>query len=62
MTVINTSTNFIATAVLGLAVFSESLPPLWWLGASMLVAGNVIISRDNMDQADEIDEIDNRDK
>ena len=30
---------------LGFAIFSEALPPLWWLGAAMLVAGNVIIGR-----------------
>lgn len=33
------------TAVLGLAIFSESLPPLWFVGAALLVAGNVIIGR-----------------
>lgn len=39
----NTSTNFFITAILGLVIFSESLPPLWWVGATFLVAGNVII-------------------
>ena len=43
--IMNTSSNFFITAVLGFAIFSEALPPLWWLGASMLVAGNVIIGR-----------------
>lgn len=33
------------TAVLGFLIFTESLPPLWWVGAALLVAGNVIISR-----------------
>jgi hypothetical protein len=33
------------TAVLGFLIFSESLPPLWFLGAALLVAGNVIIGR-----------------
>ena len=33
------------TALLGLIIFSESLPPLWFLGAALLVAGNVIIGR-----------------
>lgn len=33
------------TAVLGWLIFSESLPPLWFLGAALLVAGNVIIGR-----------------
>jgi len=26
-------------------IFSESLPPLWFVGAALLVAGNVIIGR-----------------
>lgn len=33
------------TAILGFFIFTESLPPLWWLGAALLVAGNVIIGR-----------------
>lgn len=33
------------TALLGLVIFSESLPPLWWVGAGALVVGNVIIGR-----------------
>lgn len=33
------------TAVLGWMIFSESLPPLWFAGAALLVAGNVIIGR-----------------
>ncbi|KAK8051547.1 hypothetical protein PG993_002932 [Apiospora rasikravindrae] len=45
VSIMNTSSNFVITAVLGFAIFSESLPPLWWLGAALLVAGNVIIGR-----------------
>jgi hypothetical protein len=45
VSVINTSANFMITAVLGALIFSESLPGLWWLGASFLVAGSVIIGR-----------------
>ncbi|KAK0715878.1 hypothetical protein B0H67DRAFT_489534 [Lasiosphaeris hirsuta] len=45
VSIMNTSSNFVITAVLGFVIFSESLPPLWWLGAAMLVAGNVIIGR-----------------
>lgn len=45
VSIINTSANFMITAFLGLIIFSESLPPLWWLGAALLVAGNVIIGR-----------------
>ena len=45
VSIINTSANFVITAVLGFLVFAETLPPLWWLGAALLVAGNVIIGR-----------------
>src|SRR5579871_6856242 len=45
VSIINTSANFILTALLGFFIFAESLPPIWWLGAAMLVAGNVIIGR-----------------
>ncbi|TQV96204.1 hypothetical protein V2A60_003357 [Cordyceps javanica] len=47
VSIMNTSTNFIVTALLGIAVFSERLPPLWWAGASLLVVGNVIAGRKN---------------
>lgn len=33
------------TAFLGLAMFGEKLPPLWWVGAAGLVVGNVVIGR-----------------
>ncbi|KAF2659175.1 hypothetical protein K491DRAFT_560068, partial [Lophiostoma macrostomum CBS 122681] len=45
VSVINTSANFMVTAVLGALIFSEALPGLWWLGAALLVAGSVIIGR-----------------
>jgi uncharacterized membrane protein len=45
VSIMNTSANFVITALLGLAIFAENLPPLWWLGAALLVAGNVIIGR-----------------
>ena len=45
VSIINTSSNFMLTAFLGLIIFRESLPPLWWLGAVGLVVGNVIIGR-----------------
>lgn len=43
VSIMNTSANFFITAMLGFVIFSESLPPLWWVGATFLVAGNVII-------------------
>ncbi|KAG9244339.1 hypothetical protein BJ878DRAFT_582658 [Calycina marina] len=43
--IMNTSSNFMVTAILGFIIFSESLPPLWWAGAALLVAGSVITGR-----------------
>jgi len=51
VSIINTSTNFVLTALLGLAIFSEALPPLWWAGAAMLVAGNVIVGHKDESKA-----------
>ncbi|KAK7538144.1 uncharacterized protein J3D65DRAFT_676245 [Phyllosticta citribraziliensis] len=45
VSIINTSANFMLTALLGALIFSESLPGIWWLGAAMLVAGSVVIGR-----------------
>ncbi|KAF2188279.1 hypothetical protein K469DRAFT_567022 [Zopfia rhizophila CBS 207.26] len=45
VSVINTSANFMITAILGTLIFSEALPGMWWLGAALLVAGSVIIGR-----------------
>lgn len=52
VSIMNTSSNFFITAMLGLVIFSEDLPPLWWVGAAFLVAGNVIIgSKDESGKA-----------
>ncbi|MCJ1397735.1 hypothetical protein MMC11_000931 [Xylographa trunciseda] len=45
VSILNTSSNFLFTAVLGLLIFRESLPPLWFAGAFLLVIGNVVIGR-----------------
>ncbi|KAL6814181.1 hypothetical protein V8C40DRAFT_256165 [Trichoderma camerunense] len=45
VSIMNTSTNFLVTAFTGFAIFSEALPPMWWAGASLLVAGSVIAGR-----------------
>jgi drug/metabolite transporter (DMT)-like permease len=51
--ILNTSANFMVTALLGMLVFSEGLPLLWWVGAAFLVAGSVIIGlREQKNQAD----------
>ncbi|POS88304.1 hypothetical protein EPUL_000370 [Erysiphe pulchra] len=45
VSILNTSSNFIITALLGGIIFSESLHKLWFVGAVLLVVGNVIIGR-----------------
>lgn len=45
VSIMNTSANFMLTAFMGWAIFSEALPGMWWAGATCLVAGNVIIGR-----------------
>jgi drug/metabolite transporter (DMT)-like permease len=52
VSIMNTSTNFILTALMGLFIFGEDLPPMWWVGATLLVAGNVIVGRKD-ESADE---------
>lgn len=51
VSIMNTSTNFIVTAILGFIIFSESLPPMWWGGAVLLIAGSVITGRKDEDAA-----------
>ncbi|PTB63989.1 hypothetical protein BBK36DRAFT_1095078, partial [Trichoderma citrinoviride] len=45
VSIMNTSTNFLVTAFTGLVIFSEALPPMWWAGAALLVAGSVVAGR-----------------
>ncbi|MCJ1309887.1 hypothetical protein MMC25_003548 [Agyrium rufum] len=45
VSIVNTSANFMLTALLGAIIFSEKLPGLWWVGAGLLVVGNVIVGR-----------------
>lgn len=52
VSIMNTSTNFLVTAFTGFAIFSEALPPMWWAGASLLVAGSVIAGRKDEGEGD----------
>ena len=45
VSIINVSANFMVTAILGWMIFSEKLNGIWWGGAALLAAGNVIIGR-----------------
>ncbi|KAI9717206.1 MAG: hypothetical protein M1828_007399 [Chrysothrix sp. TS-e1954] len=43
VSILNTSANFMVTAILSMMIFGEGLPLGWWAGAALLVAGSVII-------------------
>ena len=45
VSIVNVSSNFMVTALLGWAVFGEELKGLWWVGAAFLAVGNVVIGR-----------------
>jgi drug/metabolite transporter (DMT)-like permease len=45
--VLNTAANFVCAALAGVALFGEKLDRLWWIGASLLIAGTVIIGKRN---------------
>jgi drug/metabolite transporter (DMT)-like permease len=55
--IVNTTANFVITALFGFAIFGEKLPPLWWFGAALLVSGSVIIARRENDSKDLKEEI-----
>ncbi|KAJ5832800.1 Pyridoxamine 5'-phosphate oxidase [Penicillium riverlandense] len=43
VSITNTSSNFLTTAMLGMLVFREAVGGLWWLGAAMMGAGCILV-------------------
>ncbi|RMJ27451.1 pyridoxamine phosphate oxidase, partial [Aspergillus sp. HF37] len=43
VSITNTAANFVLTALLGGAVFGESLPRTWWVGAGLMGVGCVLV-------------------
>ncbi|KOS37675.1 hypothetical protein ACN38_g11527 [Penicillium nordicum] len=43
VSITNTASNFLATAVFGMIVFQEAVGGLWWLGAAMMGAGCILV-------------------
>ncbi|KAL9622114.1 MAG: hypothetical protein Q9160_003457 [Pyrenula sp. 1 TL-2023] len=50
VSIVNVSVNFMVTALAGWAVFGELLKGWWWLGAALLVVGNVVIGMGRDDE------------
>ncbi|KAL1999830.1 hypothetical protein VTN02DRAFT_3904 [Thermoascus thermophilus] len=43
VSITNTASNFLVTAILGMIVFAEHVRGLWWLGAAMMGAGCILV-------------------
>ncbi|KAL2006312.1 hypothetical protein VTN00DRAFT_9966 [Thermoascus crustaceus] len=43
VSITNTASNFLVTAILGMIVFGEHVRGLWWLGAAMMGAGCILV-------------------
>jgi drug/metabolite transporter (DMT)-like permease len=52
--IVNTTSNFLITAILGALIFGEKLPALWFVGAVFLVTGGVIIGRREETSVEEV--------
>jgi len=45
-TVVNSSTNFFSSALLGHLLFAEPLPLTWWFGATLIIGGLFFLARE----------------
>ncbi|KAJ5152150.1 hypothetical protein N7492_010445 [Penicillium capsulatum] len=43
VSITNTASNFLVTALLGMIVFREAVGGLWWIGAGMMGAGCILV-------------------
>eukprot|EP00105_Crassostrea_gigas_P034640 XP_019918788.1 PREDICTED: transmembrane protein 42-like isoform X1 [Crassostrea gigas] len=57
-TVANTANNFLVSALVGVVLFNESLSLRWWMGASLIVLGLLLIHRANRKDSQEIHKVD----
>lgn len=45
--VVNTSANVVASSFLGYILFQEPLPPMWWMGISLMLVGVSLVVTEN---------------
>lgn len=50
--VLNTGTNIVTSAFLGVLFFGETLGTMWWVGASFIIAGIAVLQTPNNDSFD----------
>ncbi|KAI9320250.1 hypothetical protein BX666DRAFT_1853814 [Dichotomocladium elegans] len=51
-TTVNGAVNFSVSALLGYFIFDEPLALSWWMGASMILSGTVLLSRTQKQKTD----------
>lgn len=47
VSIINTASNFLTTALFGSILFNEVLNKTWWIGTALVIIGTVIIGSEN---------------
>ncbi|KAI8376353.1 transmembrane protein 42-like protein [Radiomyces spectabilis] len=52
VSVINGAANLSASALLGYLVFDEPLTLRWWCGASLILAGTILLSRSQKEKTE----------
>lgn len=55
VSITNTASNFLVTAILGMIVFAEHVRGLWWLGAAMIGAGCILVGMRDGDGEKKVD-------
>ncbi|KAI9353813.1 hypothetical protein BDR26DRAFT_849283 [Obelidium mucronatum] len=54
VTVLNSSSNMIASALLGYFLFDENLSVRWWIGACFVLAGSALMNNSSINKNDEL--------
>ncbi|XP_051139963.1 uncharacterized protein LOC127257540 [Andrographis paniculata] len=49
-TVTNFATNFLSSGLAGFFLFKEALPVKWFVGASLIVAGVIVLSKSSIEK------------
>ena len=47
VSITNTASNFLVTAILGMIVFQEAVGGLWWVGAALMGGGCVLVGMEH---------------
>ncbi|KAI8374002.1 hypothetical protein EDC96DRAFT_572316 [Choanephora cucurbitarum] len=56
VSIVNGAVNFSTSAILGYVVFQEPLALRWWIGASFILAGTILLSQSQQKHSKQKDE------